>query len=49
LNIVNAIKKIVRIRNRYVYPIIAGQIGVACRHKELPDQFKYTEFKKIIF
>ena len=29
--------------NRNVYPVIAGQIGVACCQRKSPDQFKYPE------
>jgi len=32
--------------NRSVYPIIAGQIGVACCHRQSPDQFKCAEFER---
>ena len=32
--------------NRNVYPIIAGQIGVACCQRQSPDQFKHTEFER---
>lgn len=31
--------------NRNVYPVIAGQIGVACCHRQSPDQFKCAEFE----
>lgn len=31
--------------NRNVYPIIAGQIGVACCHRIKPSQFKCAEFE----
>ena len=34
--------------NRNVYPIIAGQIGVACCQRQSPDQFKCAEFERII-
>jgi len=32
--------------NRNVYPIIAGQIGVACCQRQSPDQFKCAEFER---
>jgi hypothetical protein len=32
--------------NRNVYPIIAGQIGVACCQRKSPDQFKCAEFER---
>jgi hypothetical protein len=32
--------------NRNVYPIIAGQIGVACCQRQSPDQFKCEEFER---
>ena len=32
--------------NRNVYPIIAGQIGVACCQRQSPDQFKCSEFER---
>lgn len=34
--------------NRSVYPIIAGQIGVACCQRESPDKFKYVELENKI-
>jgi hypothetical protein len=32
--------------NRNVYPIIAGQIGVACCQRQSPDKFKNAEFER---
>jgi len=32
--------------NGHVYPIIAGQIGVACCQRQSPDQFKCAEFER---
>jgi len=32
--------------NRNVYPVIAGQIGVACSQRQSPDKFKCAEFKR---
>jgi hypothetical protein len=32
--------------NRNVYPIIAGQIGVACCQRHSPDKFKCAEFER---
>ena len=32
--------------NRNVYPIIAGQIGVACCQRQSPDKFKSAEFER---
>lgn len=32
--------------NRNVYPIIAGQIGVACCQRQSPDKFKCTDFER---
>jgi hypothetical protein len=34
--------------NGHVYPIIAGQIGVACCQRQSPDQFKCAEFERKI-
>ncbi len=31
--------------NRNVYPVIAGQIGVACCHRKSPSEFKCAEFE----
>jgi len=31
--------------NRNVYPVIAGQIGVACCQRQSPDKFKNEEFE----
>ena len=32
--------------NKNVYPIIAGQIGVACCQRQSPDKFKNAEFER---
>lgn len=32
--------------NRNVYPIIAGQIGVACCQRQSPDRFKCADFER---
>jgi len=32
--------------NGHVYPIIAGQIGVACCERQSPDKFKNTDFER---
>jgi len=32
--------------NRNVYPVIAGQIGVACCQRQSPDKFKNAEFER---
>ncbi len=32
--------------NRSVYPIIAGQIGVACCQRQSPDKFKCADFER---
>jgi hypothetical protein len=32
--------------NRNVYPVIAGQIGVACCQRQSSDQFKHTDFER---
>jgi hypothetical protein len=34
--------------NRNVYPVIAGQIGVACCQRQSPDKFKNAEFERKI-